>query len=369
MAYSVEPNTTSATRTATIFVEGATFSITQSPGASEPPPPGCGALVTGAQTFGAGGGETTLTVTAPAGCAWTATSAASWLAIRGPTQASGTAPLAISIAPNPNASMRTTSLAVNGTTFGISQAAGDGGGDVYAGTLAGWDSVTADMTFTTFRTGAPASGTRAMSFTFERYRYNGSWRTRMTVQDVAARVHQTLDGPQSTDAWFGVSRIEFDEDGSPPRVYDRSGALIALTQQERQALDLPPPTAVFPATPSGDHWIESLIVPLAKSLIRNSSFVSQLGSAVGSINGLQRHMSVIGGEQIEMLIDPTLGVPIEMNVVQNGSLVSQRTYTYSAVANERFMRRSVRTEQLIPDSRGTRLVTILDVTNIQLHRR
>ena len=83
VTFSVSANTATASRTGTLTIAGATFTVTQ---AAAP----CSFSISPAtgQSVAAAGGSGTVTVTTTAGCAWTASSAASWLTIS--SGASGT---------------------------------------------------------------------------------------------------------------------------------------------------------------------------------------------------------------------------------------------------------------------------------------
>ena len=71
----------------------------------------------------AGGGQGTVAVTAGTGCAWTATSDASWLKIASTTAVSGNGSVYFSADPNPSAIVRSASLTVAGQTVSVNQAA------------------------------------------------------------------------------------------------------------------------------------------------------------------------------------------------------------------------------------------------------
>ena len=74
VSYSVAANPSSAQRTGTISVSGATFTVTQAGTAT------CAyAISPTSQAFASAGGPGTVNVTAPAGCPWTAASNVSWV--------------------------------------------------------------------------------------------------------------------------------------------------------------------------------------------------------------------------------------------------------------------------------------------------
>jgi len=74
--------------------------------------------------FSAGGGAGSVNVTAPNGCAWTATSNAAWLTINSGAAGSGSGVVNYSVAANTGASQRAGALTIAGQTFTVTQAAG-----------------------------------------------------------------------------------------------------------------------------------------------------------------------------------------------------------------------------------------------------
>ena len=75
------------------------------------------------RSFTAAAGSGTSTVTVAAGCAWTATSNASWIAITSGASGSGGGTVTFSVAANTATTSRTGTLTIAGATFTVSQAA------------------------------------------------------------------------------------------------------------------------------------------------------------------------------------------------------------------------------------------------------
>jgi hypothetical protein len=67
-------------------------------------------------------GPNSVTVTAPAGCAWTAVSNAAWITITGGASGSGNGTVTYTVAPNPNPSPRSGTITIAGQTIAIEQA-------------------------------------------------------------------------------------------------------------------------------------------------------------------------------------------------------------------------------------------------------
>ena len=77
----------------------------------------------GAVAPAAGGFSGSLTVTAGTGCAWTATSSASWITVKSAASGAGSGTVALAIAANPNPGARTGVLTVAGYTVTIAEGA------------------------------------------------------------------------------------------------------------------------------------------------------------------------------------------------------------------------------------------------------
>jgi hypothetical protein len=71
------------------------------------------------------GSPTSVTITAPVGCAWSATSSAAWLTIAGQS-GSGSGSVTLSATPNTTAKARTTTVTVGGQTVSVTEAGGKG---------------------------------------------------------------------------------------------------------------------------------------------------------------------------------------------------------------------------------------------------
>jgi len=113
--YTVAANTATTSRTGTLTVAGQTVTVTQA-GA----PCTFGVSPTTA-TPGGNGGALTVTVTAQAGCNWTATSGASWLTITSGASGSGNGTVNYTVAVNPASTTRTGALTVAGTAVSVTQ--------------------------------------------------------------------------------------------------------------------------------------------------------------------------------------------------------------------------------------------------------
>ena len=117
VVFSVAPNFGSATsRTGTLTIAGRTFTVTQA---------GCTLSVSPtSRTVPAGGvAGSVASVSAPAGCAWTAASNDQWIAITSDPGGTGNGQVAFTVAANVNnTSARMGTLTIAGRTFTVTQA-------------------------------------------------------------------------------------------------------------------------------------------------------------------------------------------------------------------------------------------------------
>jgi hypothetical protein len=121
-SFTVAANTATSARTGTVTVAGQAFTITQAAAATPPPPPPptCTyALSASSASFAAAGGSGSVDVTAPTGCAWTATSNAAWITVT----STGATTVSFTVAANTATSARTGTVTIAGQTFTVTQAA------------------------------------------------------------------------------------------------------------------------------------------------------------------------------------------------------------------------------------------------------
>lgn len=116
-----------ALRNGLLNVAGQTVTVVQAaaPVTNPPLPPNCTyAISSTSQNIGAAGGAgQAVNVTAPAGCAWSATSGATWLTISSGASGTGNGSVTFMAAANTGA-QRTGTLSIAGQTFTVTQAAG-----------------------------------------------------------------------------------------------------------------------------------------------------------------------------------------------------------------------------------------------------
>ena len=115
VAYSAVANS-GPQRTGTISAGGQTFTVTQNAGCSF-------AISPSTHTAGSGGGSTTVGVTAPPGCSWTAESTVPWISISSGANGSGDGAVLLVIAANAGAD-RQGSITIAGRPFTVQQGSG-----------------------------------------------------------------------------------------------------------------------------------------------------------------------------------------------------------------------------------------------------
>ena len=120
----MQANSATNPREGSLTIAGINFSISQARA--------CTYSISPAQAnVAAAAGTGTVAVTAPSGCAWTATSNTSWAGITSGAQGSGDGVVTYSVAGNATAAVRQGSLTIAGLAFAISQAAPVPSGDIH----------------------------------------------------------------------------------------------------------------------------------------------------------------------------------------------------------------------------------------------
>jgi hypothetical protein len=117
LSYVVAANSAAMARIGTATLAGLTLTVNQAAAA-------CAYKVSaGAITASVGGASGSVAVASPAGCAWTASSNASWLIVTAGSKGSGNGAAAYTAASNPARSSRSAMLTVAGVAITVTQAA------------------------------------------------------------------------------------------------------------------------------------------------------------------------------------------------------------------------------------------------------
>jgi hypothetical protein len=112
---------TGAARSGTLIIADRTFAVAQ--GATGATPQPCVLTIDRSEhSVSAAGGEDTVVVTGPPGCAWAATSHDAWITVISGPSGSGTGSVRLSIAPNPAGAARVGLVTIAGHTYRVTQA-------------------------------------------------------------------------------------------------------------------------------------------------------------------------------------------------------------------------------------------------------
>jgi YD repeat-containing protein len=246
------------------------------------------------------------------------------------------------------------------------------------------DSFRADLTIrhATVRADGQPAGPAAPAATLrlDRRDANGRWRTTLTLQRIERPEIRGLATGSTVDNPFQVVRMEYDEDGTPPRMYDRHGRLVRLPRAEDRRLLHTPATLAAglpvieslagrtgPAPPAlvGSSWIDAVIVPPAGRASRRAALERQLGRPVGQVRGLDRFLTRVGDATHEVLVDATAAVPVEVNATRQGRLAARTTFTYARDGAGALVGRTTRTERTT-EVAGERTVLTTELANIEI---
>src|SRR5262245_25044946 len=249
-----------------------------------------------------------------------------------------------------------------------------------------WDSFSANLSIRQAHVDADGRPLRepppAILLRIERARTASGWTTAMTLRGIEKPITRSTGGARELENPFLVSRIEYDEDGSAPRLFNGRGERIRSPDRADRALLAVPRSAAAPvnwdvvagripgAGPVlGDDWIDSIAASPEKRGKRHASLEQRFGKSHGRVRGFDRYTSSDGDLGYELLVDPDADVPVEMNVSRSGNLVSHNVFGHVATAGGVLVRRSLRAEQMLPEGKGARSVTEVEMSDVVLTKR
>ena len=167
--FDVAANTASTSRTGTVTVAGAVYTISQQ-GA------GCGySLSVSTQSYPSSGGTGSVTVASSGGCSWTAVSNVPWVTVTAGASGTGAGTVTYTVAPNTGSTARTGTITIAGLTYTVREAAATGDtipspwqhGDVGGVSVSGSASYSAGV-FTVQGAGADIGGSEdALHFVYQ----------------------------------------------------------------------------------------------------------------------------------------------------------------------------------------------------------
>jgi hypothetical protein len=207
--------------------------------------------------------------------------------------------------------------------------------------------------------GAPSPNA---TYRIERSSRTGSWKTVVTVLSVARPPVYSFSGAIAPPRPFPVARLEDDENGSPVRSYDATGALIRPSVLGRTASTNTAARAI------GQQWLDAFVAAPAKKNARQQAFERAYGKAtkVGTLNKYV-HLQTNGSD--EVLVDPKGVVPVEANTDRNGKRIGHRTFTYGVAPDSALVRTNVHADTVTSADTGDRAIVDTTFTNVCLELR
>jgi len=74
-----------------------------------------------------------------------------------------------------------------------------------------------------------------------------------------------------------------------------------------------------------------------------------------------------GARTTEILVDPVASLPVQINVVHDGALVSHTSFEYADAGTGRLVRTRVRAEHMVSPASDARVTTEIDISNLQVN--
>jgi len=227
--------------------------------------------------------------------------------------------------------------------------------------------------------GAPTgSNSSAVTYRLEQVEQRGKWQTTMTLITGDKPMVKFPDGQRTVDSRV-ISRIEMDNDGTPPRIFLKNGkpmppippAAIPNAMDNLRKTQ-PNVAAILSATPAGipqrgREWVEELVIRPGDAAKRRNALVARVGSSIGKDRGYDRYVTFKNGNRTDLLMHPSAAVLVGIDRSREGVLLEHTTITYAEGADGSLMKRSVRNERRIDDQR--RQVTETEFSNITFARR
>jgi hypothetical protein len=214
----------------------------------------------------------------------------------------------------------------------------------------------------------------AMTFRMERLPGSAGVRTTLTLTGIERVVVGGVAGPRPLDHPFQIARMVHDGHAGL-RLYNARGDDVPVASAEDRrwfgrlsegSLPTVPAVLMRPAFRDLDGWSRHLMASRAESPARRAHFERLHGPAQGSVRGLDRFVSTDGFDLDEVLVEPDTALPVEVNAVRGGALVSRLVLSYGVFDDSRLVRRSVRAERAMPEAGNRRLVTDVSFSNVRL---
>lgn len=249
-----------------------------------------------------------------------------------------------------------------------------------------WDTFSADVTIRRHLVsadGAASAEAPQVRYRWTRSQREGGWKSTIEIAGLARPDIQSTRGRVPLAEPTSIVRIEDDEDGTAPRVYNRRGQMIRLPSvDDRRVLGEPVPGSLdVPRLPDlaypdarrssspGRDWIDAFVAAPARKDARRAALQRRFGRTTERVRNLDRFVTTSAEGTMEVLADRVTALPVEVNIVRDGALVAQSTLGYGAGSHGALVRRSVRTEQLVAAGSSARAVAHIELSNVRLDRR
>jgi hypothetical protein len=249
-----------------------------------------------------------------------------------------------------------------------------------------WDTFAADVVVRLERVDSAGNTVDAsdpgIAFSLERtLQSTGAWRSIMTVRSSSSDIAPAPKGVLFEADRFDIGRIEDDGLGALPRVYNRRGDLLqAPSDKDIQAL-FPnsgqqkndyssSQTSTAPTSKRFERrWVESFVTPKSKAADRRAAIEAAFGASVGQLNGRDRYVKNNGSTLIEILVDRSRGLPVEMNEAYEGALRARTSLSYADAPDGLITLQAVRSERQESDTTRARSIVTVTYSNVRLERR
>ena len=192
--------------------------------------------------------------------------------------------------------------------------------------------------------GQPTEPPVTVRYRLSRVRTARGWRLTLRFDPDADREPVTAaSGPPTP---FRGGWVEQDDDGSPPRIFDRHG------DQVHARLPLEGLDAALRVT------LDDTFVLRAEGRARRRNAVTEtFGPARGRQGALDRFVRIDGTHTDELLLDPATSAPRSLSRMVNGRLEARTDYEYDTQPSGHLLLRRTVTEARLPGAADRRLRT------------
>jgi uncharacterized protein (TIGR03437 family) len=242
--YSVAANT-GATRTGTMTIAGQTFTVTQSGGS-------CTYSITPtSKSFTVEGGSDSVMVNTQAGCAWTATSDASWITITAGNSGNGSGTVSYSVSSNVGGASRSGAMTIAGRTFTVSQSGctyalsasnqvfslngGAGSVNVTAASGCMWTAMS-NAPWITINSGASGDGAGTVNYSVEA----NTGLARLGTMTIAGRTFTVAQGSDQPTPYRGLWQGTTDQNLPLRFIVDNNDIVVNVEADVRITYTIPP---------------------------------------------------------------------------------------------------------------------------------